>query len=88
MNQPRFWGAALWIALWVLLGEAEAQSPLQALYKAARAEGKVTVWSPITEVGDILAKEFEKEFPGVKVDFFEIREDFEHESIYGDAQPQ
>lgn len=53
---------------------AQAQSPLQALYNAAKAEGEVTVYSPGKEIA-ALAEVFNKDFPGIKVNFFEIRED-------------
>jgi len=71
----------LWLiglCMWFLLGAgpAQAENPLQALYKAAKAEGEVILWSPVDawEVR-LLAKDFNKEFPGIKVNHFEIRED-------------
>ncbi len=71
----------LWLiglCVWFLLGAgpARAQNPLQALYKAAKAEGEVVFWSPIDppEVRT-LVEDFSKEFPGIKVTHFEIRSD-------------
>jgi iron(III) transport system substrate-binding protein len=46
---------------------------LEALHKAAKAEGVVTIWSPNAEVRDIQVVEFNKEFPEIRVNFFEIR---------------
>ena len=53
---------------------AQAQSPLQTLHNAAKAEGEVVVYSPGKEIA-ALAEVFSKDFPGVRVNFFEIRED-------------
>src|SRR5688500_14889173 len=54
---------------------AAQESSLDSLYKAAKAEGELMVWSP-TEPEDmqILSTEFNKDFPGIKINFFEIRE--------------
>jgi iron(III) transport system substrate-binding protein len=54
-------------------GLAWGQTPLETLYREAKAEGEVTVWSPLEEVGGILAGEFAKDYPAIKVNFFEIR---------------
>ncbi|HWO42500.1 MAG TPA: extracellular solute-binding protein, partial [Candidatus Eisenbacteria bacterium] len=47
---------------------------LQSLYKAAKAEGQVILWSPLDppEVR-MLVEAFNKEFPGIEVNHFEIR---------------
>jgi iron(III) transport system substrate-binding protein len=74
-------GLWLVVALYLLIFSmskpihAAQESTLESLYKAAKAEGELMVWSP-TEPEDmqILTAEFNKDFPGIKVHFFEIRE--------------
>jgi iron(III) transport system substrate-binding protein len=61
------------VGLLFVLGPAWGQTRLETLYRKAKAEGEVTAWSPLEEVGGILAKEFGKDYPGIKVSFFEIR---------------
>jgi iron(III) transport system substrate-binding protein len=78
MRTKRLW---LVVVLYPLIfsmsvpSRAAQESPLESLYKAAKAEGELMVWSP-TEPEDmqILSTEFNKDFPGIKVNFFEIRE--------------
>ncbi len=61
---------------------ALAETPLQTLYKNAKKEGEVIVWSPLRETGTMLAEEFGKDFPGIKVKHFEIRlDDYVHRVI-------
>lgn len=52
------------------------QDPLQELYKAAKAEGKVFYWGPSDpeELGPVV-KAFKKKYPGIEFQQFEIRSD-------------
>lgn len=47
--------------------------PLQSLYAAAKTEGEVTIWSPNSEIMEFQVPAFKKQFPGIQVNFFEIR---------------
>ena len=77
MKTKLLWVVALYSLIFAISTPSRAaqDSPLASLYKAAKAEGELTVWSP-TEPEDmkILSTEFNKDFPGIKVNFFEIRE--------------
>ncbi len=76
MVQKYIWSIALSVLFLLAAGTAQAENPLQSLYKAAKAEGQVQIWSPVDpwEIR-MLAEAFNKEFPGIKVDHFEIRPD-------------
>ncbi|MGH8546892.1 MAG: hypothetical protein ACREX3_25415, partial [Gammaproteobacteria bacterium] len=57
-------------------GLAQGQDSLQALYKTAKTEGQVILWSPADSKGiRMLMKAFNKKFPGIEVTHFEIRPD-------------
>lgn len=61
--------------LLTFIGVAAAQTPLQVLYQAAKAEGEVIIWTPLdTEEMRMLNEGFSKDFPGIKVTHFELRE--------------
>jgi iron(III) transport system substrate-binding protein len=51
---------------------AHAQT-LQSLYAAAKSDGEVTIWSPNSEIMEFQVPAFKKQFPGIQVNFFEIR---------------
>jgi iron(III) transport system substrate-binding protein len=63
------------LLLLFLSGPAHAQNSLQDLYTAAKAEGEVIIWTPM-DANEIrmLTEGFYKEFPGIRVNHFEIRE--------------
>lgn len=65
----------LGVALLAFIGTAWAQTPLQALYQAAKAEGEIIIWAPLdTAEVRMLNEGFSKDFPGIKVSHFELRE--------------
>lgn len=66
--------AALCLGLFLAASAAQAQTPLQALYKAAKAEGEVHFYTPtVPPVILPLLEAFSKEFPDVRVKHFEMR---------------
>lgn len=65
---------SLFLQLLFLSQEVRGETSLGTLYQAAKAEGKVEIWSPVDgEEILMLAEAFNKVFPGVKVNHFEIR---------------
>jgi iron(III) transport system substrate-binding protein len=59
----------------VLSNAIAAQAQLEALYKAAKSEGQVQIWSPTPpEEIRTISEEFTKDFPGITVNHFEIRD--------------
>ncbi|HWO42380.1 MAG TPA: extracellular solute-binding protein [Candidatus Eisenbacteria bacterium] len=57
------------------IGRTATAQTLQALRNAAKAEGQVIIWSPMdVQEMQLLTEAFYKDFPGVKVNHFEIRE--------------
>lgn len=76
MKRIYLWFIVFSLGIVTVWRPAYGQDSLQALYKAAKAEGEVTIWSPLDpwEIR-LFAEEFSKEFPGIKINQFEIRPD-------------
>jgi iron(III) transport system substrate-binding protein len=75
MKNRRYFFSAFLAALvaGIFFAHAARAQTLQSLHAAGKTEGEVTIWSPNSEIMEFQVPAFKKQFPGIQVNFFEIR---------------